>query len=144
MQTNFYRWDSRGVYGGSFTQEDTDAVPANSTTTAPPEIPPGRVALWVGGWVIGDEPAAPTLIDLVPFSVSARQCRLELRAAGILELVPQIIAAIPDDGERQDAEIDWEFASMVERTNPLVEVIRVATNRTAAEIDDMFRRAIKR
>lgn len=88
-------------------------------------------------------PPAPPL-EPVPFSVSARQCRLELFERGLIDLVPQIIASIPDEYERRRAEIEWEFAPMVERTTPLVEVIRVATNKTAAEIDDMFRRAEKR
>lgn len=58
METIFFRWDSRGVLFDSFTQLDTDPIPANSTSTAPPEIPEGKVALWAGGWFIGDEPAA--------------------------------------------------------------------------------------
>lgn len=81
--------------------------------------------------------------DPVPFSVSMRQCRLELHAIGKLATIPEVIAALPE-GQREIAEIEWEYSPTVERQSPLVPVIGYAIGRDDAGIDDLFRSAVKR
>lgn len=75
----------------------------------------------------------------VPHSVSPRQARLALRAAGLLDAAETAIAAAGED-----ALISWEYATEFVRTEPLIEAMRVALGLTVAQIDDLFRDAATR
>lgn len=78
----------------------------------------------------------------VPESVTATQIRLWLVRNGItMQQIYDAIAAIPDPQFRAEAEVQWEYAPYVERTNPLVEMIAAGFNMDAAAIDDAFREA---
>lgn len=74
----------------------------------------------------------------VPQSVTMRQARLALLAAGLLDAVDQSIAAIPDATQRKQAQIDWEFAATVDRNSPLVNGLSGALGLTEAALDDLF------
>lgn len=71
-----------------------------------------------------------------PDSVSMRQARLALNVAGLLT---QIDAAV----QAADAatQINWEYASAVERTNSLVATVAAGLGLTSDQIDDLFRQA---
>ena len=69
----------------------------------------------------------------VPASVTMRQACLALENAGILDDVEALVATLP-----RPYQIEWQRASMVERTNALVEVVRQQKAMTVAEIDDLF------
>lgn len=56
--------------------------------------------------------------------------------------VSQVIGAIPDSGDREDAEIMWHYASNVERSHPLVAAIGSALNLTSEQVDEVFRVAV--
>ena len=69
----------------------------------------------------------------VPQSVTMRQAARALLEAGLLDEVEALVATLP-----RAYQIDWERASTVERSNPLVEVVRQQKSMTDAQIDDLF------
>ena len=79
----------------------------------------------------------------VPGEVTARQFRLALVDAGVtMAGVDAAIAALPDDGTREKAQIEWEYAGGIQRTNPLVLSLAPALGfDTEEKIDDLFRSA---
>lgn len=70
---------------------------------------------------------------IVPQSVSMRQARLALHAAGLLT---GIDAAITQIGGA--AQIEWEYATEVRRDNQLIEMVRQANSMTVEQIDQLF------
>ncbi len=75
---------------------------------------------------------------VVPEVVTMRQARSALLAAGLLDQIPAVIAAIEDEGVRRQAEIDWEYAGEVRRDWPLVEAVCGALGLNASGIDALF------
>jgi len=83
----------------------------------------------------------PELIP-VPPRVTATQIRLWLVRNGIsMEQVSDAIAAIADPQSRAEAEVLWEYAPYIERTNPLVAIIASGFNMDEATVDNAFREA---
>ena len=70
---------------------------------------------------------------VIPQSISMRQARLALLGAGLLDTVNGAMATMP-----QAAQIEWEFASDVQRTNPLIGAMAAALGMTDAQLDDLF------
>lgn len=101
------------------------------------ELPPrpSPDAVWSGdAWLI---PAPP-----VPASVSARQIRLYLVRHGFsLSSIDAALAAIPDDQQRAEAQVEWEFAPYVERAHPMLMAIAGTLGLTESQVDDAFREA---
>ena len=78
----------------------------------------------------------------VPSQVTPRQFRLALIQSGRdLDEVEQAINAIPDTAERQTAQVEWEYASVIKRNHPFVISLGAAIGFTPEEIDDAFRLA---
>ena len=73
----------------------------------------------------------------VPQSVTMRQARLALHAAGLLTLVDAAIASMPEP-DKTTAQITWEFAATVDRQFGMVPTLAAALGMTAAQIDDLF------
>lgn len=69
--------------------------------------------------------------------VTMRQARLALLQENKLADVIAAIAALPD-GEREAAEIQWEYGSTVERLSPLVVSLIPALGLTDETMDDLF------
>lgn len=87
-----------------------------------------------GNPIAVDQPAGPLT---VPNTVSMRQARLALLAAGLLQTVTDAVAAIP--GATGDAaRIEWEYAQVVERGSPLVETLSSALGLTDDQLDALF------
>ena len=85
---------------------------------------------------------APAVNIYVPPSITATQIRIWLVRNGVsMEQVTAAIAAIPDAQARAEAEVLWEYAPYVERTNPLVAMIAAGFNMDDAAIDNAFREA---
>jgi hypothetical protein len=100
-------------------------------------IPPGQ-----GLAYSYEPPQAPEDLSPVPDSITATQIRLWLVRNNItMEQVYAAIAAIPDAQMRAEAEVLWEYAPYVERTNALVEMLGVGFNMDAEAIDNAFREA---
>lgn len=77
--------------------------------------------------------AASVPPSLVPQSVTPRQARLALSAAGLLGTVNDAVA-VSDDSTR----ISWEYATEVRRDNPLIAQVASGLNLTDAQIDALF------
>lgn len=74
----------------------------------------------------------------VPQQVTMRQARLALLKAGLLD---DAEAAIASAG--REAQLEWEYASVVERSNPAIAIVQQQQGVTDAQIDDLFREAAK-
>ena len=74
----------------------------------------------------------------VPQQVTMRQARLELLKRALLDDVEAVIAATG-----REAQIQWEYASVVERSNPVIAIVQQQQGMTDAQIDDLFREAAK-
>lgn len=74
----------------------------------------------------------------VPQQVTMRQARLALLNAGLLDDVEVVIAAAG-----REAQLEWEYAAVVDRSNPAVAIMQQQKALTDAQIDDLFREAAK-
>lgn len=84
----------------------------------------------------------PSLVPVViPASVTARQARLALLQIGKLDAVSAALTAIPDPAKRKAAQIEWEYATVIERNSPLVTSLAAGLGLTAADIDALFEAA---
>lgn len=102
--------------GGTYSALDGDPLPDESQITA----------------AIAAAAAASARSRLNP--ISARQLRLWLHGAGLLDEVPALIAAMPEP-QRTTAQIEWEFSSEYERSHPLVVQLGTALGMTAQDLD---------
>lgn len=83
-----------------------------------------------------EAPPTPELPPVVFPHLSARQLRLGLIAAGVsLSSVDAAIAAIPDEADREVAQVEWQFASQFERDHPLIEQVGAALGLEPWQID---------
>lgn len=71
-------------------------------------------------------------------AVTMRQARLALLGAGLLDSVEAAIAAIPDPVQRKAAQVEWEYAAIVERNSTLVQQLAPALGLTEAQMDELF------
>ncbi|TRO41723.1 hypothetical protein EQ832_01530 [Pseudomonas sp. ALS1131] len=135
-----YLWSGQGIYCGSVDVDPRSAMPRRSTLTAPPAISGEQVAQWTGtGWrVLDAPPPAPVPTSpAVPRTVSMRQARRALLDAGILAAVDASIAGMPgEDGQR--ARIDWEYATEVDRTWPLIGYMAEQLGLSEVQVDALF------
>lgn len=81
-----------------------------------------------------------TTVVEVPQVVTMRQARLALLEAGKLTDVQPAIDAMPSP-QKEQAAIEWEFSSVVERNRPLVQTLGPALSLTDADLDALFIRA---
>lgn len=86
--------------------------------------------VWLDGMTV--DVGAPS----VPASVSARQARLALLAAGLLDTVNAAVAAA--GGATQ---IEWDHATQIDRASPLLASIGAALSLTGEQVDELFRAA---
>lgn len=66
-----------------------------------------------------------------------RQARLALSRSGKYGEVRQFLAQLPAD-QKEEAEIEWEYATEFERTNGLLVTLTAAMGMTEQEVDDLF------
>ncbi|TXG95719.1 MAG: hypothetical protein E6R08_11020 [Nevskiaceae bacterium] len=97
------------------------------------EIPEGQDVR--PGWLYdGAFHEPPGLTPLLP--LSARQIRLALAQASLLDQVEAAIAAAP-----QADRIEWEYATTYGRDHPLIAAIGQTLGLTESQIDEMWRQA---
>lgn len=72
-----------------------------------------------------------------PVIVTMRQARLALHAAGLLQSVEDSIDAMPEPS-RTTARIEWDYASMVERSSQFVAMLGAAIGLDYAQMDELF------
>lgn len=73
-----------------------------------------------------------------PQQVTIRQARLALLSAGLLDDVEMVITAAG-----RAAQLEWEYAAVVERSNPAVAIVQQQQGMTDEQIDGLFREAAK-
>ena len=69
--------------------------------------------------------------------VSMRQAKLALMQAGRLGAVEAAINSL-DEPARTEALIDWQSATVVERSHPRLALIAAAAGLSQAELDELF------
>jgi hypothetical protein len=74
---------------------------------------------------------------MVPSSISMRQARLALLEVGLLSSVDTAIGSL-DSPAKERASIEWEYATEVDRTNPLVLSLLPVLGLSEDAIDDLF------
>ncbi len=133
----YYKFDTFGRYDGS-----SDSQTDRSTTVAPaPED--GKTAYWSGdSWVNVDAGKPAVESPAVPDSVTMRQARLALFAAGKLAAVQAAIDALSEP-TKTAAQIEWDYSNEVQRHNGLVSSLGPALNLTSEQIDTLFVEAAK-
>lgn len=119
----------------------TDGVITNTIEVDSLDAMPGLIAAdteSIGDGVVdGVIVPAPTPPVPVPQSVTMRQARLALHAAGLLAGVDAAIASMQEPAKTAAA-IEWEYASAVERNAGLVPAMAAALGMSEADIDDLF------
>jgi hypothetical protein len=97
-------------------------------------------AIPVGGMNYTYTPPSPEPAVLhVPKSVTATQIRLWLVRNGItMTQITNAISSIADTQTRSEAEVLWEYAPYIDRTNPLVATIASMLNMDNYAIDQAF------
>lgn len=91
------------------------------------------------GWVwdgetFTDPPPTPAV---VPQQVTMRQARLALLGAGLLAGVDAAIAGLTEPA-KSAAQIEWEYAAVVQRSSGLVPAMASALGLTDPQIDALF------
>ena len=74
----------------------------------------------------------------IPTSVSMRQIRLALLHANILDQVEAAISEIEDPIQRREAEIEWEYATTVDRSSRFVQNLSVGLGLSEEQLDELF------
>lgn len=82
---------------------------------------------------------APEVIVVVPTSITQRQCRLMLVQIGKY----QEAVAFIENSEDDEIKIEWEYASTIERNNPLVSTLGEQLGLTKEQLDNLFVEASK-
>lgn len=112
-------------------------VPGQQDSSIPvPLDPPANMGFPVwrsGAWVSDSSLYGVYSVEVV----SMRQCRLALLQMGYLDEVDAYIASLPDD-ERRAAEIEWQYATAVERNAPLAQQVQVALGWSQQQMAELF------
>lgn len=69
----------------------------------------------------------------VPLSISMRQARLALLNVGLLEDIENAMVSMP-----RAVQIEWEYASVIERNNPLISQIASSFGLSEEQLNDLF------
>ena len=124
-------------------------VPAYATTTPAPADTAGFVRKFDGtawGYVPVEAPNAdptpdpvltPEQIRAAMPSLTMRQFRLGLLGAGLYEAVQNAVNSMSEP-QRSAAKIEFDFASVVLRTNPLVTTLASALGLTDEQVDFLW------
>jgi hypothetical protein len=80
---------------------------------------------------------APTVAVVIPTQITMRQTRLYLLNIDLLDEVESIVS------QNRAWQIEWEYASEVQRTNQLIVAMQQELQLTNQQVDDMFLEASK-
>lgn len=106
-------------------QDAVGHVPQYCDDHAPPPSPP-------------PPPPVPEYITPAQLRIAARRV-LGIDRATLEGTVAAIIAGISDPSARADAQDKWDLATVIERSHPLIDVVRQAFGKTHDDVDEMFR-----
>nr|WP_289100136.1 hypothetical protein [uncultured Halomonas sp.] len=106
------------------------------------------------GWIVSDTAkigdsydaetgkftTSPPPPEPIPTSITPRQARLALLQAGLLSQVDTAIASLESPAKEQ-AQIEWEYATSIERSSEWINQLGSALGLDATGIDDLFKTA---
>jgi hypothetical protein len=72
-----------------------------------------------------------------PEQVTMRQARLALLSVGLLSSVNDAISSLPSP-QKEAAQIEWEYAAVVQRSSGLVPTMGAALGMTETQLNDLF------
>lgn len=110
-----------------------DPLTEKPTETTPVEVD----GVWTQQWQVVALTEDELNLRRERTSVSMRQARLALLQQGLLAQVEAALAALPD-GQREAAQIEWEYGSTVARLSPWVVQLTAGLGLTPAEVDQLF------
>lgn len=123
----------------SLTKEDVDLIVKQNPqyTTLEQKVADGinaRVSVVVKDppWVVPEVIPSP-VVNPVPQAVTPLQIRMAINAMGLREQVEAYVATL--DQTAQDA---WEYATIIERSNPILVNGAIAMGKTVEELDQLF------
>lgn len=97
-----------------------------------PEFLNGKVLVgYENGFIVEDE-------QIVPQSITMRQCRLQLISMGLDDEVEMAIEAIADPTQKKIVRTEWEYAATVDRYNGWIETLVGALGMSVEQLDGMF------
>lgn len=82
-------------------------------------------------WNVKEEP--PPVVNPVPDSVTPLQIRMAINMMGLRDSVNYYVSTL--DQSAQDA---WEYATIIERTNPILVNGAIALGKTEEDLDNLF------
>ena len=129
--------DASGISTGAVKEiDDMEGTAPGWVPVAPPVLADGEQAIWAATqWVV--QPVPPDPGPVVPASVTMRQARLALLQAGKLTVVDAAIASLADP-QKSEAQIEWEYASDVQRNSGLLESLSTALGMSSSDLDALF------
>lgn len=74
---------------------------------------------------------------VIPRSITPRQARLALNAAGLLDKVEQAVAA-----SDKSVQIAWDFATEINRDDPIIAAMKDSLGISDDALDEMFKSAV--
>jgi hypothetical protein len=98
-----------------------------------------NTSLPIKGWEITTAPEPVPAPIYVPTTVTMRQARLQLAHIELYNMVNQAVATMGDL-----AMIEWEYAAVIERSNPFVQGMIQLLGWTEEQADTFFIEAEKR
>lgn len=102
------------------------------------DLDPPHSGAWsyIDGAFVPIQLAEPNATPTIPDKVTMRQARLALHSFGLLDQIKSFIAAASPE-----AQIEWEYATDVERSNPLVALVQTNAGLSDQDIDNLFKLA---
>jgi hypothetical protein len=88
------------------------------------------------GWTCVDGQFAPPVVPAVaavPASVTPLQMRRALRRAGLHDLMAEYVATLGEEAHEA-----WEYATVIDRADPLLAAAAQALGKGAADLDALF------
>lgn len=123
---------------------ETDLRPHGLAVAAEFSVPEGKVAIGEERFVQDEDGHWKQEFDVedaplpIPESVTPRQARLALEAAG---LTAQVEAAVTAAGS--EARITWDYALEIRRDNLMIASLAEAVGITSEQLDDLFIQAAR-
>lgn len=144
--------DANGYFVGASVADESPLepgvylIPGGAIDIPPPDVTAGRMyRLANGAWLDEPVPEAVPVEELSepqnmpdetsqpPTSLTMEQARLVLLHSDYLDLVEQSVLQLP-----REARIRWEFASTVNRSDPLTAAVAAMLSLTDADLDKLF------
>lgn len=120
-----YYVDEDGAYLGGY-----DGAEPPEGAIEVPAAPAHAADIWLG--------EAWQTVTPVPQRITRRQAMQALFINGLIDLVPDLLAAIPDPTVRRMSQIEWYDSNEFERYRPALLSLATALELTSTHLDNLF------